>query len=118
MQQVGLGQHAPQHCFPCKCPVFQTLLTAGIQQLGWATLQCPFRGEEGVGDAPDSYAYDGKRLRKWNVKSGVYGQAWTTGEENVSGGRGEGGITVCVTVRLSHLLLVACMHHPCPDARL
>jgi hypothetical protein len=32
-----------------------------------------------VGDAQDSYAYDGKRLRKWNVKSAPYGQAWTTG---------------------------------------
>jgi hypothetical protein len=33
--------------------------TAGIQQIGWATIHCPFTAEEGVGDAPDSYAYDG-----------------------------------------------------------
>ena len=26
-------------------------------QIGWATAQCPFTSEEGVGDAPDSYAY-------------------------------------------------------------
>jgi hypothetical protein len=36
-----------------------TLHTAGIQQVGWATIHCPFTAEEGVGDAPDSYAYDG-----------------------------------------------------------
>lgn len=29
------------------------LHTAGIQQLGWATISCPFTSEEGVGDAPD-----------------------------------------------------------------
>lgn len=63
----------------------QTLLTAGIQQLGWATLDCPFRGAEGVGDAPDSYAYDGKRLRKWNVKCSPYGQAWTPGASPMQG---------------------------------
>ena len=43
-----------------------TVLTSGIQQIGWATLQCPFTPEEGVGDAPDSYAYDGKRVKKWS----------------------------------------------------
>lgn len=32
-----------------------------------------------MGDAPDSYAYDGKRLRKWSVKCLPYGHAWTTG---------------------------------------
>lgn len=32
-------------------------------QIGWATIHCPFTAEEGVGDAPDSYAVDGKRLR-------------------------------------------------------
>lgn len=32
-------------------------------QVGWATIHCPFTAEEGVGDAPDSYAVDGKRLR-------------------------------------------------------
>lgn len=32
-------------------------------QIGWATINCPFTAEEGVGDAPDSYAVDGKRIR-------------------------------------------------------
>ncbi|KAG1678277.1 hypothetical protein FOA52_013898 [Chlamydomonas sp. UWO 241] len=52
----------------------------GIQQVGWATIHCPFTAEEGVGDAPDSYAYDGKRVRKWNVKSAAYGEAWAAGD--------------------------------------
>lgn len=51
-----------------------TVLTSGIQQLGWCTALCPFTGEEGVGDAADSYAFDGKRLRKWSVKCSPYGE--------------------------------------------
>jgi len=57
----------------------QTLYTSGIQQLGWCTITCPFTSEEGVGDAVDSYAYDGKRTRKWNVKCLPYGQNWAAG---------------------------------------
>ena len=57
-----------------------TLETAGIQQLGWATFVCPFTNEEGVGDAQDSYAYDGKRVRKWNVNCEQYGQPWACGD--------------------------------------
>ncbi|KAF5840602.1 concanavalin A-like lectin/glucanase domain-containing protein, partial [Dunaliella salina] len=58
----------------------QTLHTSGIQQLGWCTVSCPFTAEEGVGDAPDSYAYDGKRTRKWSVKASPYGQTWAAGD--------------------------------------
>lgn len=57
-----------------------TLGNCGIQQIGWATIDCPFTFEEGVGDAPDSYAYDGKRVRKWNVSCHSYGQTWATGD--------------------------------------
>ena len=57
-----------------------TIHTAGIQQIGWATLHCQFTPEEGVGDATDSYAYDGKRIRKWHVKCLPYGQAWAAGD--------------------------------------
>ncbi|KAL3692194.1 hypothetical protein R1sor_005845 [Riccia sorocarpa] len=57
-----------------------TLGTAGIQQLGWATRTCPFTQLKGVGDAEDSYAYDGKRIRKWNVEFWEYGQLWVTGD--------------------------------------
>ena len=44
-----------------------TLGTAGIMQLGWATGGCQFSNEEGVGDSVDSYAYDGKRVQRWNI---------------------------------------------------
>ena len=44
-----------------------TLGTAGIMQLGWATASCQFSNEEGVGDSVDSYAYDGKRVQRWNI---------------------------------------------------
>lgn len=57
-----------------------TLGTSGIQQIGWATLSCPFTNEEGVGDAPNSFAYDGKRVRKWSVESSAYGQQWAKGD--------------------------------------
>ncbi|GIL47203.1 hypothetical protein Vafri_4076 [Volvox africanus] len=57
-----------------------TICSAGIMQIGWATLQCPFTSEEGVGDAPDSYAFDGKRVRKWHVRCTQYGEAWAAGD--------------------------------------
>eukprot|EP00878_Enallax_costatus_P012291 GHUV01012839.1.p1 GENE.GHUV01012839.1~~GHUV01012839.1.p1 ORF type:complete len:1206 (+),score=405.87 GHUV01012839.1:233-3850(+) len=57
-----------------------TVLTPGIQQIGWATIHCPFTAEEGVGDAPDSYAVDGKRMRKWSVKPQPYGEPWVQGD--------------------------------------
>jgi hypothetical protein len=47
-------------CFAGKWMYEVTIQTAwqpGIQQIGWATINCPFTAEEGVGDAPDSYAY-------------------------------------------------------------
>lgn len=52
-----------------------TLGSSGIMQLGWATIRCPFTHEHGVGDAQDSYAYDGHRVRKWNVSCHPYGEA-------------------------------------------
>jgi len=57
-----------------------TLGTGGIQQIGWAPLECPFTNEEGVGDSPDSFAYDGKRIKKWNVTNQTYGQPWMIGD--------------------------------------
>ncbi|CAK9176746.1 unnamed protein product [Ilex paraguariensis] len=56
------------------------LETYGIQQLGWATLSCPFTDHQGVGDAEDSYAYDGKRVSKWNKHAESYGQSWVVGD--------------------------------------
>ncbi|PIN13800.1 putative E3 ubiquitin ligase [Handroanthus impetiginosus] len=57
-----------------------TLETSGIQQLGWATVGCPFTCHKGVGDADDSYAYDGKRVSKWNKEAEPYGQSWVVGD--------------------------------------
>ncbi|KAG6938188.1 ring finger protein 123 [Chelydra serpentina] len=49
-------------------------------QIGWCTLNCRFNQEEGVGDTPDSYAYDGNRVRKWNVTTTNYGKSWAAGD--------------------------------------
>ncbi|GER35138.1 RING finger and SPRY domain-containing protein [Striga asiatica] len=57
-----------------------TLETSGIQQLGWSTIACPFTDHKGVGDADDSYAYDGKRVSKWNKDADPYGQSWVVGD--------------------------------------
>lgn len=32
------------------------------------------------GDTPNSYAYDGNRVRKWNVTTHKYGESWLTGD--------------------------------------
>ncbi|KAJ7956899.1 E3 ubiquitin-protein ligase RKP [Quillaja saponaria] len=56
------------------------LETSGIQQLGWATVSCPFTDHKGVGDADDSYAYDGRRVSKWNKDAETYGQSWVVGD--------------------------------------
>ncbi|XP_022741612.1 E3 ubiquitin-protein ligase RKP isoform X2 [Durio zibethinus] len=56
------------------------LETSGIQQLGWATISCPFTDHRGVGDADDSYAFDGRRVRKWNKEAEPYGQSWVVGD--------------------------------------
>ncbi|KAL6552196.1 hypothetical protein OROGR_008350 [Orobanche gracilis] len=57
-----------------------TLETCGIQQLGWVTIACPFTDHKGVGDADDSYAYDGRRVSKWNKEAEPYGQSWVVGD--------------------------------------
>ncbi|KAI0506995.1 hypothetical protein KFK09_013113 [Dendrobium nobile] len=57
-----------------------TLETSGVQQLGWATVSCPFTDRKGVGDAEDSYAFDGRRVTKWNKYSKAYGQSWVVGD--------------------------------------
>ncbi|CAL1271521.1 unnamed protein product [Larinioides sclopetarius] len=52
----------------------------GVMQIGWATINCKFSQEKGVGDTPHSYAYDGHRIRKWNVSTYKYGESWLTGD--------------------------------------
>ncbi|XP_066957839.1 E3 ubiquitin-protein ligase RNF123-like isoform X1 [Macrobrachium rosenbergii] len=54
--------------------------TKGVMQVGWATVNCHFSKEKGVGDTPDSYAYDGNRQRKWNVATYKYGAMWQCGD--------------------------------------
>ena len=35
---------------------------------------CLLSKQEGVGDTNDSFAYDGHRVRKWNVSTAKYGE--------------------------------------------
>ncbi|XP_043273682.1 E3 ubiquitin-protein ligase RNF123-like isoform X4 [Venturia canescens] len=52
----------------------------GVMQIGWGTAQCKFSHESGVGDTVTSFAYDGNRVRKWNVTTYKYGEAWLSGD--------------------------------------
>ncbi|XP_063833889.1 E3 ubiquitin-protein ligase RNF123-like [Ostrinia nubilalis] len=54
--------------------------TKGIMQIGWCTASCIFSMDTGVGDTAHSYAYDGGRVRRWNVATCPYGQAWLPGD--------------------------------------
>nr|XP_032822269.1 E3 ubiquitin-protein ligase RNF123 isoform X1 [Petromyzon marinus]XP_032822271.1 E3 ubiquitin-protein ligase RNF123 isoform X2 [Petromyzon marinus] len=61
--------------------MYEVLLSSkGLMQIGWCTLDCRFNQEEGVGDTPNSYAYDGNRVRKWNVTTTNYGKPWAAGD--------------------------------------
>ncbi|XP_067938284.1 E3 ubiquitin-protein ligase RNF123-like [Watersipora subatra] len=61
--------------------MFEVLLgSKGLMQLGWCSLSCKFNHSEGVGDTPYSFAFDGNRVRKWNVKTEKYGESWLTGD--------------------------------------
>ncbi|OCT83225.1 hypothetical protein XELAEV_18025761mg [Xenopus laevis] len=60
---------------------YEVLISSqGLMQIGWCTLSCRFNQEEGVGDTPDSFAYDGNRVRKWNVTTTNYGKSWAAGD--------------------------------------
>ncbi|XP_047367551.1 E3 ubiquitin-protein ligase RNF123 isoform X1 [Vespa velutina] len=52
----------------------------GVMQVGWGTSRCKYDMESGVGDTVNSYAYDGHRVRKWNVIPTKYGESWLTGD--------------------------------------
>ena len=56
------------------------LRSHGILQLGWCQRDTPFTVNNGVGDAPDSYAYDGKRMKRWSVRARTYGRPWAAGD--------------------------------------
>ncbi|KAI8923151.1 hypothetical protein BC831DRAFT_472405 [Entophlyctis helioformis] len=62
-----------------------TLRTDGLVQIGWATEDCLLDPEagDGIGDDVHSYAYDGKRMKKWHAKQfekESYGTAWASGD--------------------------------------
>ncbi|KAF9102552.1 RING finger and SPRY domain-containing protein 1 [Mortierella sp. AM989] len=62
-----------------------TLVTAGIMQLGWATVHCHFSPEDGTGVGDDifGFAYDGCRNMIWaDGESESYGgtESWKAGD--------------------------------------
>ena len=57
-----------------------TLLSDGLMQIGWCSINTNFDNSNGVGDSPNSYAYDGYRVEKWNVEHSNFGQRWTVGD--------------------------------------
>uniref|UniRef100_W5K9D2 RING-type E3 ubiquitin transferase n=1 Tax=Astyanax mexicanus TaxID=7994 RepID=W5K9D2_ASTMX len=79
--------------------VYEVLISSqGLMQIGWCTLNCRFNQEEGVGDTPDSYAYDGNRVRKWNVTTTNYGKEEKLVERDISSWQLQGEPTVLVTL--------------------
>ncbi|KAL5255108.1 hypothetical protein ACHWQZ_G014520 [Mnemiopsis leidyi] len=58
------------------------LLSRGIMQLGWTTPSsfANFTTQEGVGDTENSFAFDGKRIKKWNKGAIDYGEEWNVGD--------------------------------------
>ncbi|BBH05621.1 protein related to KPC1 [Prunus dulcis] len=81
-ESLAMFSSARANAFVWKCKwMYEVILeTSGIQQLGWATVSCPFTDHKGVGDADDSYAFDGRRVRKWNKEAEPYGQSWVVGD--------------------------------------
>ena len=57
-----------------------TLYTAGLLQVGWATYSSLWSKEYGVGDNINTYAFDGHRVKKWNVSQQNYGTQWEVGD--------------------------------------
>jgi hypothetical protein len=56
------------------------LYTSGIHQIGWSCLETKFSATDGVGDYEGSFAYDGKRMCKWNGRQNEYGYRWRAGD--------------------------------------
>uniref|UniRef100_A0A452QS34 RING-type E3 ubiquitin transferase n=1 Tax=Ursus americanus TaxID=9643 RepID=A0A452QS34_URSAM len=74
--------------------LYEVLISSqGLMQIGWCTISCRFNQEEGVGDTHNSYAYDGNRVRKWNVTTTNYGKVRAETGEIIGhgvGGKGNG----------------------------
>ncbi|GFR16698.1 e3 ubiquitin-protein ligase RNF123 [Trichonephila clavata] len=85
--RLGLSSQSNFSSIRANCCVYKgrwqyelMLGSKGVMQIGWATINCKFSQEKGVGDTPHSYAYDGHRIRKWNVSTYKYGESWLTGD--------------------------------------
>nr|XP_060487001.1 E3 ubiquitin-protein ligase RNF123 isoform X8 [Panthera onca] len=82
--------------------VYEVLISSqGLMQIGWCTINCRFNQEEGVGDTHNSYAYDGNRVRKWNVTTTNYGKEGRLVEKDSSEWQLQGQPTVLLT--LAHI---------------
>lgn len=59
-----------------------TLLSDGLMQIGWSNVlfRCDPVCGQGVGDHVHSWAYDGLRMKKWNVSCEPYGKRWHAGD--------------------------------------
>ena len=59
-----------------------TLLSPGLQQIGWAVqgAAATWTREYGVGDSLNTYSFDGSRVKKWNVVEETYGSTWEVGD--------------------------------------
>ncbi|KFM72197.1 E3 ubiquitin-protein ligase RNF123, partial [Stegodyphus mimosarum] len=85
--RLGLSSQSNFSSIRANCCVYKgkwqyelMLGSKGVMQIGWATINCKFSQEKGVGDTFHSYAYDGHRVRKWNVSTYKYGESWLTGD--------------------------------------
>lgn len=85
--RLGLSSQSNFSSIRANCCVYKgkwqyelLLGSKGVMQVGWATINCKFSQEKGVGDTPHSYAYDGNRVRKWNVSTYKYGESWLIGD--------------------------------------
>ncbi|KAL1441118.1 hypothetical protein MTO96_008859 [Rhipicephalus appendiculatus] len=85
--RLGVSSQGNFNTIRASCCVFKgkwqyelMLGSKGVMQVGWVTNSCKFSREKGVGDTIDSYAFDGNRVRKWNVATYKYGEAWVAGD--------------------------------------
>ncbi|KAH8030034.1 hypothetical protein HPB51_006466 [Rhipicephalus microplus] len=85
--RLGVSSQGNFNTIRASCCVFKgkwqyelMLGSKGVMQVGWVTNSCKFSREKGVGDTADSYAFDGNRVRKWNVATYKYGEAWVAGD--------------------------------------
>jgi hypothetical protein len=64
------------------CWVYEVVVhTGGHIHVGWVTSQCHLSEITGVGDTPQSVAFDGQRALKWNRKEvATYGKPWVPGD--------------------------------------